>query len=221
MGISHMYCSPYLQAGPGSTHGYDVVDHQRVNAELGGEAGLIALQAELEQLGLGQVLDIVPNHMSAAAENAWWQDVQANGRASPYSRFFDIDWDDAGQTMRGYRRFFEVDDLPAIRVEAPEVFEATHHRVLEWLARGKLDGLRVDHPDGLYDPTGYLERLAQEAPEAWIVVEKILQPREQLPETWPIDGTTGYEALRRIGGLFVDRKAEHRLSRIYTDFTDE
>ena len=94
LGVSHLYCSPYLQAAKGSTHGYDVVDHGRLNAELGGEAGHARLTAGWREAGLGQVLDIVPNHMALAGRaNAWWWDVLENGPSSRYASYFDIDWD--------------------------------------------------------------------------------------------------------------------------------
>jgi (1->4)-alpha-D-glucan 1-alpha-D-glucosylmutase len=92
LGVSHAYCSPYLQAAPGSTHGYDVVDHQRVNEELGGAAAHHAFCQQLGEVGLGQVLDIVPNHMSLGRENRYWWDVLENGESSRYASFFDIDW---------------------------------------------------------------------------------------------------------------------------------
>lgn len=93
LGVSHLYASPYLQAAPGSTHGYDVVDPRRVNEELGGAAGHERLGKALEEAGLGQVLDIVPNHMAITAENRWWWDVLENGPSSPYATYFDVDWD--------------------------------------------------------------------------------------------------------------------------------
>src|ERR1700683_2642992 len=92
LGISHVYCSPYLQAAPGSLHGYDVVDHQRVNEELGGEDGHARFCRRLSELGLGQVLDIVPNHMALGRENRYWWDVLENGPSSRYATWFDIDW---------------------------------------------------------------------------------------------------------------------------------
>ena len=104
----------------------------------------------------------------------------------------------------GYRRFFAVSDLAAVKVEDPEVFAATHGEVLRWVAEGDVDGLRVDHPDGLTDPTGYAHRLREHAPDAWIVVEKILEPGEELPTSWPVGGTTGYDALAEVDGVLVD-----------------
>ena len=92
LGISHVYCSPYLQAAPGSMHGYDVVDHQRVNEELGGEEGHQRFCARLAELGLGQVLDIVPNHMAIGPQNQYWWDVLENGPSSRFATWFDIDW---------------------------------------------------------------------------------------------------------------------------------
>jgi (1->4)-alpha-D-glucan 1-alpha-D-glucosylmutase len=111
-----------------------------------------------------------------------------------------------------YRRFFDITTLAAVRVEDPEVFEATHRTVLGWVAAGQVSGLRVDHPDGLADPGGYLRRLRQEAPGAWLVVEKILGPDETLPARWPVDGTTGYDALRLVSGLFVEPGGEAALT---------
>jgi (1->4)-alpha-D-glucan 1-alpha-D-glucosylmutase len=109
-----------------------------------------------------------------------------------------------------YRRFFAISDLAAVRVEDPAVFDATHREVLRWYAAGELDGIRVDHPDGLRDPAGYLDRLAAAAPDAWLVVEKILEAGsgagEQLPD-WPVAGTTGYDALREVCGLFIEPPA--------------
>ena len=102
-----------------------------------------------------------------------------------------------------YRRFFDVTDLVGIRVEDPLVFDATHDLILEWVAEGSVEGLRVDHPDGLRDPGNYFERLRSRAPDTWLVVEKILEPGEAIPP-WPVDGTTGYDALRDIGALFID-----------------
>ncbi|TML24796.1 MAG: malto-oligosyltrehalose synthase [Actinobacteria bacterium] len=109
-----------------------------------------------------------------------------------------------GNVELNYRRFFAISDLAALRVELPQVFDATHAEPLRWVREGLVDGLRIDHPDGLRDPGGYLSRLRDGAgPGTWIVVEKILEPGEELPD-WPVAGTTGYDALREIGGLFVD-----------------
>ncbi|MFG3577374.1 malto-oligosyltrehalose synthase [Micromonospora chersina] len=112
-----------------------------------------------------------------------------------------------GDTELTYRRFFAVSDLAGLRVEDPEVFRATHAEILRWAAAGDLDGIRVDHPDGLRDPAGYLARLRAAAPGVWLVVEKILEYGEELPD-WPVDGTTGYDALAAASGLFVDPDAE-------------
>src|SRR5260370_10802711 len=100
LGISHVYCSPYLQAAPGSMHGYDVVDHQKVNEELGGAAGHERFSSRLRELGLGQVLDIVPNHMSLGQENRFWWDVLENGTSSRYASFVDIDWQPQEERLR-------------------------------------------------------------------------------------------------------------------------
>jgi (1->4)-alpha-D-glucan 1-alpha-D-glucosylmutase len=198
LGVSHVYLSPSLQARSGSTHGYDVVDPTRVSETLGGEAGLRALAAE----GLGIVLDIVPNHMGTGDENPWWADEEKR------ARFFDYDPADGW-----YRRFFDIDDLAAVRVEDEEVFRVTHAKVLELLADGVVDGLRVDHPDGLADPAGYLGRL-RDAGAAHVWVEKILHTGEALRD-WPVEGTVGYEFLNDAAALFVDPAAESPLTELW------
>jgi (1->4)-alpha-D-glucan 1-alpha-D-glucosylmutase len=109
-----------------------------------------------------------------------------------------------GNAELTYRRFFAVSDLAAVRVEDPAVFAATHAEVLRWVDAGLVDGIRVDHPDGLRDPGEYLRRLRAAAPSSWLLVEKILEYAEQLPADWPVDGTTGYDALRDVCGVFVD-----------------
>jgi (1->4)-alpha-D-glucan 1-alpha-D-glucosylmutase len=124
-----------------------------------------------------------------------------------------------GDTQINYRRFFNIATLAGVRVEDPQVFHDTHALVLDWYRRGWLDGFRVDHPDGLRDPQAYLTQLRQAAPDAWIVVEKILEPGESLPADWPVDGTTGYDFLNRNGGLFIDARAEETLDAFYRQFT--
>ena len=368
LGISHLYASPYLQAGAGSTHGYDILNHHRVNAELGGPAGHVRMCETMGKHGLGHILDIVPNHMSIASrDNAWWWDVLENGPSSRYASYFDVDWhapeeklrntvllpilgdhygrvieageirieraggafvfryhdhvgpvaprsldnllasaagrcesdtlafiadayanlplstltdrasvtrrhrdkqvlaaeierlckqdpavaaaiDDvlaeinedsdemdvllerqnfrlaywktAGQEL-DYRRFFDINTLVSLRIEHEHVFQDTHELILRWLREGVLDGVRVDHPDGLKDPEEYFNRLRQAAPQAWIVVEKILEPGERLPETWPVEGTTGYDFLNKLAGLFVDMRNEQQFTSFYGNFTGE
>jgi len=368
LGVSHLYSSPYLQAAKGSAHGYDVTDPGRVNEELGGEEGHVRLCRALGERGLGQVLDIVPNHMAITERsNTWWWDVLENGPASRYAAYFDVDWnppqarlrdtvllpilgDHYGRILEGgelelarrggrfeihyhehrmpvaprsldtliaeaarrcgspdlafiadslgqlplstatdresvarrhrdkevlagqlarlagertevaraldaevaringdpdsldellqrqnyrlafwrtagqeldYRRFFDVHTLIGLRMEDERVFADTHALVLGWLRDGVLDGVRIDHPDGLRDPEEYLERLRDEAPEAWIVVEKILEPGERLRESWPVEGTTGYDFLDRAGGLLVDPEGEGPLTDLYRELTGE
>ena len=367
LGVSHVYCSPYLQAAPGSTHGYDVVDHRYVNAELGGPEAHERFCTRLGGAGLGQVLDIVPNHMSLGAENRYWSDVLENGASSRYASFFDIDWqpyeerlrnkvlvpvlaDQYGRVLQaggiqvvrygnsfqvecaeqklpvapqslpvilgraaeraksdtlsflatalgrlpapeyadrhtilardrdkrvlmgllarlcleepaianaldravaelnedrdalddflnqqnyrlaywktadqqlGYRRFFDVNTLIGLRIEREHVFEETHALVLDWLRRGVIDGVRVDHPDGLRDPAEYLRKLREHAPDAWIVAEKILEPGEFLRESWPIEGTSGYDFLNVAMGVLVSPDGMKELDDIYEEFTGE
>ncbi|MBI4660756.1 MAG: malto-oligosyltrehalose synthase [Verrucomicrobia bacterium] len=126
-----------------------------------------------------------------------------------------------GDSQLNYRRFFNVSTLAAARVEDPQVFRNTHHRILDWLQRGLFDGLRIDHPDGLRNPQQYLQRLRAAAPLAWIVVEKILEPGEELPADWPVAGTTGYDFLNRVTALFVDPAGEKPLTEFYAEFTGE
>ncbi len=362
LGLSHLYCSPILQAAPGSTHGYDVVDHSRLNDELGGDAGYRQLRDAADAAGLGQVLDIVPNHMALAGQaNRWWWDVLENGPSSRYAAYFDINWDppeqkltatvlmpvlgdhygrvlEAGELQvqrRGgsflvryhdheaplsprsvddlvaaaakradsgdlaslaialghlphallrdldavaerhrdkevlrdrlaalcdarpelgraldaeveelnrdpdaldallrrqnfrlaywrtaseeldYRRFFNIETLVGLRVEDERVFADTHRLILDLVAEGAVDGLRVDHVDGLRDPAGYLRRLAEASGGAYVVVEKILEEGEQLPATWPVAGTSGYDFLNRVDNLFVDTANEADMSECY------
>jgi (1->4)-alpha-D-glucan 1-alpha-D-glucosylmutase len=198
LGISHLYLSPSLQARAGSAHGYDVVDPGRISDELGGEAAFRDLAGQ----GLGVVLDIVPNHMGRDEANRFWADPELR------ERFFDVD----PRTGR-HRRFFDIDDLAAIRVEREEVFAATHAKVLSLVAEGVVDGLRVDHPDGLADPAGYLERLrAAGAEQVW--VEKILAPGEPLRD-WAVTGTVGYEFLNEVAGLWVDPAGEAPMTALW------
>jgi (1->4)-alpha-D-glucan 1-alpha-D-glucosylmutase len=122
---------------------------------------------------------------------------------------------------QNYRRFFAVTDLAGLRVEDPEVFDRTHAEILRWVELGEVDGIRIDHPDGLADPAGYLHRLAERAPEAWVTVEKITEPGEQLPADWPVAGTTGYDALAELNTLLYDPSAQAEVSRRYTELTGD
>lgn len=276
LGVSHLYLSPILTAMPGSMHGYDVVDHSRVNPELGGREGFEALVADAHTHDLGIVVDLVPNHMAFAApedlNHQLWQ-VLRDGQQAVTADWFDIDWaagdgklgvpvlgdtletvlaggeitldrggpepvlryydhcwpvapgtadgDDlakivAAQHYRlaswrekdqvlNYRRFFEVDELIAIRVELEHVFDASHALLLDLHQAGLIDGLRIDHPDGLADPVGYLKRLTDATRKGTpIWVEKILEPGELLPADWPCAGTTGYDALHVVDIALVD-----------------
>jgi (1->4)-alpha-D-glucan 1-alpha-D-glucosylmutase len=203
LGVSHAYLSPSLQARSGSTHGYDVVDPRRVSEELGGEEELRALGDEI-----GVVLDIVPNHMGTGDENRWWADEEERARV------FDVD-----PETGFHRRFFDIDDLAAVRQEREDVFELTHGKVLELLRDGVIDGVRVDHPDGLADPAGYFARLREGGAEhVWI--EKILHPGEPLRD-WPVDGTVGYEFLNDTEALMVDAAGEEPLTALYGELTGE
>ncbi|WP_369069477.1 malto-oligosyltrehalose synthase [Kineococcus terrestris] len=301
LGASHAYLSPVLAPAKGSTHGYDVVDHARLNPEAGGREGFDRLAAALREQGLAAVADVVPNHMAVptpASDNAQLWSVLKEGPRSPFARWFDVDWsvpDRAilmavlgqriGQVLAAgelsldeaevggarervlryydhvfpvrpgtedlplaqlvdrqwyrlahwrvadeelnYRRFFDVDTLAAIRVEDREVFDASHALLLELVGRGDLQGLRIDHPDGLADPRGYLRWLAEATAgatgdgSAWVVVEKILEGDEALPRDWACAGTTGYDALHRVGGLFLDPTGAEPLTEQYVAVTGE
>jgi len=356
LGISHIYASPITEARPGSTHGYDIVNHNRLNPEIGTEAEFGILTSALRERGMGLILDIVPNHMGIGADNAWWLDVLEWGEASPYAHYFDINWDAARADLKdrvllpvlgdqygailedgeielrfdptegsfsfwyyehrfpvsplaydrilaaggpalnplaaefvalrgarrgawnrapalkqrlaeaacrpdiaaaietavrswagtsgiaasfrplhrlldaqsyrfaywrvaadeiNYRRFFNINDLAGLRIELPELFAETHRLILAMVERGEIDGLRIDHIDGLFDPGGYLTALRERLPEpAYLVVEKILAHYEKLPE-WPIDGSTGYDFVNQVLGLFVDPDGERAMTRLY------
>ena len=264
LGISHLYASPITVAAAGSTHGYDVIDPTRINPELGGEHGFHNLVAALKARNMGVIIDIVPNHMGVAGGgNAWWNDVLANGQASPYARVFDIDWSQPlllpvlGDTLAAtiangdlaveggaivaygehrfplrpdvqesdlatlldrqhyrlaswrvandrlnWRRFFTVNDLAGVRIEDPAVFEATHALYFRLYDEGLIDGVRVDHVDGLTDPIGYCRTLRERlGPDAWIVIEKILGAGEGQPVGWGVDGTSGYDFMEQVATL--------------------
>jgi (1->4)-alpha-D-glucan 1-alpha-D-glucosylmutase len=391
LGVGTCYTAPYFTAEPGSTHGYDVCNHNEINPELGGEAAHRQFIDALKQHGLGHVVDFVPNHMGiGGGGNAWWRGVLENGPSSPTAKYFDIDWtpvkaelqaklllpilgDQYGQVLeRGelqlqfrdgllvlryfehelpinprqaprvyrlavdpltaalgsdnrdlheflsivaslenmppyteqdpariadrqrekevakarlsrlvqespalaqhideavrqvngtpgkpesfdalhalleaqayrlaywrtasdeinYRRFFDVNTLAGLRVEEPEVFEATHALLARLLGDGSVQGVRVDHPDGLFDPRRYFEMLqdlarrsiGQLGPEdsVYIIAEKILSGHERLPHTWPVHGTTGYDFLNDLNGIFVDAAQGRRIRRVYAKLT--
>ncbi len=293
LGVSHLYCSPYMQAAAHSTHGYDVVDPTRISAEIGGEEGLASLDAALRDASMGQLLDIVPNHMFVPDRaDRWWWDVLRHGRASPYAAMFDIDWDAPAACNRvvlpvlrdsparvlakgelvvvrgadefeldylgnrfpmapgtatstgpataelldaqhyvldhwftagallNYRRFFDVTALAGLRVEIPAVFSAALSRALELVDHGVVDGLRIDHIDGLAGPEAFARRLRAEAPDAWILAEKILAMDEQLPP-WPVDGTTGYEFGAVVSTAFVHPEGVRALTGFYREFSGD
>jgi (1->4)-alpha-D-glucan 1-alpha-D-glucosylmutase len=208
LGISHLYLSPSLQARPDSTHGYDVIDPKRISAELGGEDEFRVMAAAAREAGMGVILDVVPNHMCADERNRYWADPALR------RQFFDID-----PATGRHRRFFDVDELAGVRQEDPNVFEETHELTLSLLAEGVLDGVRVDHPDGLADPAGYLARLRERgAEQVW--VEKILDPGEHLRD-WPVSGTVGYEFLNDACALFVEPAAEPELTALWEEVSGD
>ncbi|HEY2657699.1 MAG TPA: malto-oligosyltrehalose synthase [Solirubrobacteraceae bacterium] len=202
LGISHLYLSPSLQARHDSSHGYDVIDPTRLSDELGGADGFRALADEARGAGMGIVLDIVPNHMAVDPENRFWADETLR------RRYFDID-----PATGRWRRFADIDEMAGVRQEDGEVFDETHRLILELVDAGLVDGLRIDHVDGLADPAGYLDRLrARGARRVW--VEKILAADERLPD-WPVSGTVGYEFSNEVLGLFVDPAGEAELTSVW------
>ncbi len=396
LGITDCYASPILMARPGSIHGYDVIDHTRLNPELGTEDDFLHLSAELKKHGMGLIADVVPNHMCVEKSfNAWWTDVLENGPSSPFARFFDIDWnppkeelhakvllpvlgDQFGRVLENqeiqiaydsgafqvcyyesrfpiaprtwrlilrdavaelrpelsesseeliemesiitalehlpdrtetdeprvrerqrekevnrrrinkiveqsnpvrqaidrvlkringvkgdpqsfdtlerlleaeayrlsfwrvaadeinYRRFFDINELAAIRVEDPAVFSAVHGLILKLVHQGHITGLRVDHPDGLFDPDQYFRDLQRgaagesqdttenEHPEKpfYVVAEKILTGDEHMRSAWAISGTTGYDFLNLLNGVFVDTTRRKSFQQLYSRLAD-
>jgi (1->4)-alpha-D-glucan 1-alpha-D-glucosylmutase len=208
LGVSHLYLPPSFQAREGSMHGYDVVDPGSISNELGGEAEFRALVEAVRDAGMGIVLDIVPNHMAVDDANRYWSDPALR------EKFFDID-----PVTGRHRRFFDVDHLAGVRQEDPEVFAETHRLALALVRSGDVDGLRIDHPDGLADPAGYLARLRAEGAEhVW--VEKILDPGEPLRD-WPVDGTVGYEFLNDVAALYVDPAGEAPLTDLWVEVSGD
>jgi malto-oligosyltrehalose synthase len=300
LGISHIYASPILAARPGSTHGYDTIDPTAINPELGGRVGLERLSAALRRHDMGLIVDIVPNHMAAVAENPWWWDVLKSGRASRYGDFFDIDWadpdpeltgkillpclgdtleacldrgeitledtgggrafryfdqrfpidprtaaagDDLPRLLQGqnyllafwreaatrinWRRFFDINHLVALRMESDAVFDAYHGLILALVRENLIDGLRVDHVDGLAEPIAYCGRLRAQlqaaAPnrELYLVVEKILESEETLSDAWPVHGTTGYDFMDQVSAVLHDPDGEAALMQLWQDVSQD
>ena len=309
LGSGAAYTSPYFAAEPGSTHGYDVTNHNAINMEVGGDEAHTAFTDALRDAGLQHVVDFVPNHMGiSTTTNPWWRDVLAHGPGSRFARFFDIDWNpfkselrrklllpilgdqygkvlergelqveiedgdtvlryfdtrlpltmprrpDAEELRRlngmpgqprtfdalhelleaqayrlaywrtaaheiNYRRFFDINTLAGLRVEDPVVFDAIHKRLARLLEEGRVTGVRIDHPDGLFDPEKYFEMLQALAGPVYVVAEKILSGRERLPRGWAVHGTTGYDFLNQVNGLFVDTSNARRMRRTYAKLT--
>lgn len=293
LGVSHVFLSPVLQASPGSTHGYDVVDHSLVCRDNGGEEGLRSLAQAAHSRGLKLVVDVVPNHVAVPTPlwlNRELWDVLTHGAASRFAHWFDIDFSRGGfllpvlgeelgtvlekgeirkasvevrgievpvltyydhvfplapgtealevpkalsaqnyrlvswrrgNTELNYRRFFDVTTLLGLRVELPDVFAASHRTLFRLQQDGVIDGYRIDHPDGLADPRGYLRDLAGATGGAWTVVEKILEGNERLPSDFAAAGTTGYDALWRVSGLFHSPAGKDSLSALWEQFSGE
>ena len=286
LGITHLFCSPILQAAPGSTHGYDVVDHTRISQELGGEEGFRHLAESAREQGIGIVVDVVPNHMAVPSpiwHNRPLWDVLRRGPESTFANWFDLDMTSSqailmpvlgdrigkelehitlttaeiegesqpvvtyydhvfpikpgteeldleellenqwyrlaywriGSEELNYRRFFDVDTLAAIRVEDRAIFDATHAKLLELFRDGLIEGFRIDHIDGLANPRQYLADLQEATGGCWVVAEKILEPDESLPGDFECAGTTGYDALLHVGGLFHVASSTSRLTDLW------
>jgi len=375
LGISDLYASPIFKARAGSTHGYDVVDPNQINPELGSVEDFEALVNEVQQHDMGWLQDIVPNHMAYDSQNQMLMDVLENGTNSDFFDFFDIDWNHPYEALKGrvltpmlgnfygdcldngeiqlkydqqglsvnyygltlpvkiesysrfiihnlgklarsigrhhpdfikllgilyllkntsdepkgkerydqiafvkgllwevyqqnaevkdfidnnieffngekgkpesfnhldnflseqfyrlsfwkvgaeelnYRRFFTVNELISVKVEELKVFQRTHQLISQLVESGKVTGLRIDHIDGLYDPTNYLERLREKTGDIYITVEKILEHKEDLPNYWPIQGTSGYEFLNYVNGIFCCIASKEKMSDIYSRLT--
>jgi len=300
LGISHVYASPITRARRGSTHGYDVADPTSINPELGGEDAFRSLVAALRARDMGIIIDIVPNHMGVAGgENDWWNDVLTRGEASPFARYFDIDWQEklvlpilgdplaetiasgalkveqvdgryvleaygehrlplrdedqataatadiaaladrqhyrlaswrAANDELNWRRFFTINDLAGLRVEDPVVFDATHALYFRLYREGLIDGVRVDHVDGLTDPAGYCRQLRTrldaitrpaDAPPgpAYIVIEKILADGELLATDWSVDGTSGYDFMEQVAALLHASGGAEPLATLWADIS--
>jgi (1->4)-alpha-D-glucan 1-alpha-D-glucosylmutase len=202
LGVSHLYLSPSLQARPGSPHGYDVTDPLALSDDLGGGPQFRNLADAARSAGMGLVLDLVPNHMFAGDENRFWVDPKLR------AQFFDLD-----PVTGRHRRFFDVDDLAGVREEDPEVFAETHALALALIRDKLLDGLRIDHPDGLADPPAYFARL-RERGASLVWIEKILESSEPLRD-WPVSGTVGYEFLNDVCALFIDPAGEEPLTALW------
>lgn len=375
LGVSTVYASPIFKPRKGSPHGYDVVDPNQINPELGTAEDFEQLMAEVRRHGLVWLQDVVPNHMAYDGENHMLMNVLENGRNSEYFDFFDIEWNHSYEILRGrllapflggfygeclengeiqlrydhtgftinyyalkfplkiesyvsvlthglntlkgqlgrdhpdfikllgilyvlknlssieginerydqikfakrilwelytrnqqikrfidhnievingqkgnpdsfnlldallsdqlfslsywrvatqevdYRRFFSINDLISLRMEDDLVFERTHALIFKLFNEGKINGLRIDHIDGLYDPTKYLLKLKEKTNDTYVIVEKILDLKERLPSIWPAQGTTGYDFLNYLNGIYCHTGHEEAFDEIYTGFT--
>lgn len=203
--ITDLYLSPILQAESLSTHGYNVIDPTCINRDLGGLDAFKSLSRAAKAHAIGLILDIVPNHMAATKENLYWMDVLEKGQASSYKYLFDIDWQ-ASKALNHlvYRRFFDINELVALHAEDSRVFEFTHQVILRLIKEGDIQGLRVDHIDGLREPSLYLKRLREHTSRPiYTVVEKILAADERLPQDWLLEGTTGYDFLNQANRVLL------------------
>lgn len=258
LGVRTIYASPIFEATPGSTHGYDGTDPNKINPEIGTEQQLLRISEELKKRNMYWLQDIVPNHLAFHENNKWLMDVLEKGKSSEFAHYFDIIWDHPDFNGRlmvpfpgselekilrakspeeknyvitpwqdtdrkiNYRRFFLVNALICTNIQDGKVF-TNYHSLIKKLSDSKVfNGLRVDHVDGLYDPAKYLNDLRKLAGESsYIVVEKILEPGENMPEDWPVQGNSGYDFLGMVNNIFTDRGAEFELTALYYDITKD
>jgi maltooligosyltrehalose synthase len=258
LAIKTIYASPIFESVPGSTHGYDGTNPEKINPEIGTEEQLRKISAELKKRNMFWLQDIVPNHLSFHENNAWLMDVLEKGQLSPYASYFDIIWnhpDFDGKLMVpfpgsalekelkekfpdgnhyvitpwqdtdnkiNYRRFFLVNSLICTNIHEDHVFNHYHSLIKKLCDEKIFDGLRVDHVDGLYDPVKYLHDLRKLAGEdSYIIVEKILEPGENMPNDWPVEGTSGYDFLGMVNNLFTNRSAEFEITALYYEISND
>ncbi len=222
LGITDIYASPLTRANSGSSHGYDVTNPNQINPEIGDEKIFKKIIKTLAKYKMSLILDFVPNHMAATRENPWWQDVLIQKKQSDFANYFDINWQT--EEKFSFRRFFDINELVCLKVENPSVFNAVHQLLLHLVQSRMINGIRIDHIDGLYDPSAYLQRLQKNIIQLigeplFIVVEKVLGKEEALSSDWPIMGTSGYEFLNVVNAVFINNNGYKNLSRFYQHFT--
>lgn len=216
LGVKTIYASPVFKAVPGSTHGYDIIDPLSINPEIGTEEELVSLSKKLGEKNIGWIQDIVPNHMAFHKDNVWLNEFPEFFDTSFSSDFFHGPPTKPTDTQINYRRFFLINDLICLNMQSRKVFDRYHGLIAKLVGNGTFKGLRVDHIDGLYDPSEYLRRLRDlVGRDVYIVVEKILEPEEELCKEWPVQGTTGYDFLAVVNNLFTSTSARPVFDNLY------